>query len=118
MTDSAQRLRERVLTDAKEGDLELTAVEQETLDRACDLATRADELSKVVKEEGHTIAGPGGIIRLHPALAEERACIALMHKMVASIQLDPAKAAETPSQAGRRAAQSRWGKHPALSAGR
>jgi hypothetical protein len=107
---SSERIRERVLSDAKQANLELTDVEQEALDRACYLATVVEELDRVIAEEGSTTKGPGGI-RMHPGFAERRNTIALMHRLIDSIQLDPTKVGETPEQTGRRHASKRG--HPA-----
>jgi len=107
---SSERIRERVLADAKEAKLELTDVEHEALDRACYLATVVEELDRVIAEEGSTTKGPGGI-RMHPGFAERRNTIALMHRLIDSIQLDPVKVGESKEQEGRRHASKRG--HPA-----
>jgi hypothetical protein len=109
--DRADQLRERVLKDAEDAGLELTRVEQEALDRACHLATVVEGIDAVLEEEGLTCSGPGGT-RVHPLVPERRNTIALIQRIVGSIQLDPAKAGESPSQQARRAASARWKNKP------
>jgi hypothetical protein len=103
----SEKLRERVLAKAKENALELDTVEEETLDRACSLADTIEQIEGVLEVDGLTLPGPGGIIRVHPLVAEKRASIGLMDRLIASIKLDSAKG-ETASQQARRAAGARW----------
>jgi hypothetical protein len=107
MTKSEQ-IRERILKEAKEAGLELTEREQEYLDRACSVSDQIDLIQATLDRDGLTVAGPGGIVRSHPLLAEVRALTSLLHRLLASIQLDPRKVNETPSEQGRRAANARW----------
>ena len=110
---SAKRIRERVLADAKAGQLELTDTEQELLDRACYLATVVEEIDSVVAEEGLTIKSPQAGIRVHPLVPERRTTIALMHRLIDQIQLDPSKVGESMSDRNSKNAKVGHSKHPA-----
>jgi hypothetical protein len=107
----SEQLRAAVLKKAEDNDLELDAVEEETLDRACELADTVEEIDAVLKQEGLTVPGPGNIIRKHPLVEERRQSISLLNRLVTSIKLDVTRN-ETPSQQARRAAKARWGSRP------
>lgn len=108
---SSEKLRDRILAEAKEADLELTEREHEYLDRACAVSDLLEQVRESLDRDGLTVAGPGGIIRSHPLAAEYRGLNTLLHKLLSSIQLDPSRVNETPSEAGRRAASARWQGH-------
>jgi hypothetical protein len=99
----------RVQADMAAEGLEPDGSELELLSVAADLQDRIVELEAAITAEGLTSVSKGGLVRLHPAVAEVRQTRAALGRVLANIQMrddsrDPLK---------QKAAQSRWRAHNA-----
>lgn len=99
----------RIRADMKAEGLEPDGREVELLAIAEGLADRLAELEAAIKADGLSSTSKGGIVRLHPAVAEARQTRTSLARVLAGIQMtddsrDPTK---------QKAAQSRWRAHNA-----
>jgi Phage terminase, small subunit len=104
---AGERLRARVQSDLDAEGLELTGIEQELVDRACDTADRIAELEAVVEEYGPTTKGHRGLI-VSPALTEIRHQAALLKSLLVGLAIEPQEGADAKTKKGRAAAAVRW----------
>jgi hypothetical protein len=99
----------RVRADMAAEGLEPDGRETELLGVAEDLQDRIVQLEAAIAAEGLTSVSKGGLVRLHPGVAEVRQTRAALARVLANIQMqddsrDPLK---------QKAAQSRWRAHNA-----
>lgn len=97
----------RIRADMVAEGLEPDGREVELLSLAEDLQDRIVELEAAITAEGLTSVSKGGLVRLHPAVAEVRQTRAALARVLSGVQLqddsrDPVK---------QKAAQSRWRAH-------
>lgn len=97
------------------GHWDLTKPELELLAEACRRMDRIDMYRALVDEQGLMVPGSMGQMVMHPALAQERAEVGLVSKLLGQLALpdEDGAAVATPLQArARKAAQSRWARDP------
>lgn len=93
---------------------ELSEVEMELLRECCRLLDECESLRNSVDQEGTTVKGSTGQIRVHPALGELRAHRLALGKLLAQLDLPDVdeSALKSPTQArASKAAQTRWRAH-------
>jgi hypothetical protein len=105
---AGERLRERILTELQESELELDGREAEHLDQACTTADTIAALEAVIASEGPTTTGSRGQTVVHPAIAEIRMHKLVLARLLAGIELGTDDAVK--SAKARRSAGTRWGK--------
>lgn len=92
----------------------LSGAELEILAEACRTLDDLDRLAEMVKTHGATVAGSQGQPVVNPALTEARGQRAILHRLVAALQLPDGDEEPIPTAVqlrGRRAAQARWRGH-------
>ena len=97
----------RIRADMAAEGLEPDGRELELLSVAEDLQDRIVELEAAITAEGLTSVSKGGLVRLHPAVAEVRQTRGVLARVLSGVQMrddsrDPVK---------QRAAESRWRAH-------
>ena len=91
---------------------EFSGAEVALLEEVCRCLDRLNSLTDAIAELGPMVTGSQGQPVVNPALTEARGQQAILHRLVAALQLPDADGASIPT--GRRlgastAAQSRWG---------
>lgn len=105
------RARGRRYWDAVTSEFNLTATELELLAEACRTLDEIDQLAKVLKTDGVTVAGSMGQVRTHPALIELRGLRMLLSRLTAQLSLPDEEGQAVPSAASlraKKAADDRW----------
>lgn len=97
----------RIRAEMAEEGLEPDAREAEMLVLAADLQDRVLELEGSIGDDGLTSMSKGGIVRLHPAVAEVRQTRAALARVLAGIQMRD----EVKNPAKQKAADTRWRSH-------
>lgn len=97
----------RIRAEMAEEGLEPDARESELLTLAEDLQDRVHELEAAIAEAGLTSTSKGGLVRLHPAVAEARQTRAALARVLAGIQMRD----EVKNPAKQKAADTRWRSH-------
>lgn len=97
----------RIRAEMAEEGLEPDARESELLVLAADLQDRVHELEAAIDEAGLTSTSKGGLVRLHPAVAEARQTRAALARVLAGIQMRD----EVKNPAKQKAADTRWRSH-------
>lgn len=90
---------------------DLSDAELEILAEACRTLDDLDRLAGMVTEHGATVTGSQGQVVVNPALTEARGQRAILHRLVAALQLPDEEGEPIPtahSTRGRTAAQARW----------
>lgn len=91
---------------------ELSEVELQLLRECCRLLDECEHLRHSVEQDGTSVKGSTGQVRVHPALGELRQHRLALGRLLAQLDLPDEEGATlpTPLQArGRRAATNRWG---------
>lgn len=99
---------------------ELSEVETQLLRECCRLLDECESLRERLDQDGVTVAGSTGQVRVHPALGELRQHRLALGRLLAQMALpDPDDSAlNSPVQArARKAAQTRWRAHNERRAG-
>lgn len=92
-------------------EFELGDAERELLAECCRTLDDLDRLAAMVAEHGATVKGSTGQVVVNPALTEARGQRAILHRLVAALQLPDPDGKVTPaatSQRGKAAARARW----------
>ena len=98
---------------------DLSEVEIELLRECCRLLDEAESLRVAVEQDGTTVKGSTGQVRVHPALGELRQHRLALGKLLAQLALPDVDEShlQSPAQArASKAAQTRWASHNARKA--
>lgn len=90
-------------------DYEFSGVEVEVLIEAARTLSTCEELEKVVRTEGVTVAGPRGGVAAHPALVEVRLQRQAFGRLAAQLDLPDHDGVASPTTVrAKKAADARW----------
>jgi hypothetical protein len=102
-----ERMVAEILAEMTEEGVEPDAKERALLATARQLVDRLDALEAIIERDGELVAGAGGLMRVHPAVAEHRQQAATLPKVLSGIVVgDSSGIGKNPAKV--RAARVRW----------
>ena len=114
----AQSLGERmvsaILGEMTQAGVEPDAKEHALLATARQLVDRLDALEAIIARDGEMLTNAAGMVRIHPAIAEQRQQAATLPKVLSGIVVGDSTSGSQKNPVKVRAAQVRWSKRDQL----